>query len=121
MNQDHRLCAINDIEDGSAKGFLPNERGRDSIIAVRRGQQVFVYQNRCPHYDKVRLGWKKNEFLNRDKSMIMCAAHGALFQVEDGQCVVGPCLGKTLQKINATVRGGDVFMQLQDLPQTGPS
>jgi naringenin degradation protein FdeD len=117
MTHQQRLCALHDIEDGGAKGLWPNDRGRDQIVAVRRDQAVFVYHNSCPHYDRARLGWKKDAFLNREKTMIFCAAHGALFQVEDGHCVIGPCLGESLYKIHATVRDGDIFVATQDLPK----
>lgn len=106
------LCALEDIPDGGAKGVLPDARGRDQGLLVRRGDKVFGYVNNCPHYDRAPLGWKRNEFLNGAKDKIMCSAHGALFRIEDGTCVVGPCLGQSLKPIRITVEGGQVFGDL---------
>jgi len=75
------LCKLDDIPSGRSLGVLPDARGRDQILIVRKEGEVFGYRNSCPHYDRARLGWKKNEFLNGDRTMIMCAAHGALFRI----------------------------------------
>ncbi|WP_093993629.1 Rieske (2Fe-2S) protein [Flavimaricola marinus] len=107
------LCALADIPDGGSKGVLPNQRGRDQALLVRRGGQVFGYINNCPHYDRAPLGWKKDEFLNGSRDRIMCSAHGALFRIEDGECVIGPCLGQSLQSLPLTVDDGQVFAQIE--------
>jgi nitrite reductase/ring-hydroxylating ferredoxin subunit len=31
--------------------------------------------------------------------MIQCATHGALFLIESGECVAGPCAGQSLQAL----------------------
>lgn len=105
------LCALEDIPDGGSKGVLPNARGRDQGLLVRQGDKVFGYVNNCPHYDRAPLGWKKDEFLNGAKDRIMCSAHGALFRIEDGECVIGPCLGQALQRIAVTVEDGMVLAE----------
>lgn len=92
--------------------MLPGPRGRDQAFLVRKGARVFGYINNCPHYDRAPLGWKKDEFLNGAGDMIMCSAHGALFQIEDGKCVVGPCLGQALAPIRITVEGGRVLGEI---------
>jgi len=114
-----RLCALDDIQDGGSKGALPNARGRDQVLLVRRGDQVFGYINNCPHYDRAPLGWKKDEFLNGARDHIMCSAHGALFRIDDGACVIGPCLGQALQPITVTVEGGQVVAEIE-LDKLGP-
>lgn len=119
MNTEQFLCHIDDIDDGGSIGLWPNNRGRDLVLAVRNDGSVRVYINLCPHYEKSRLGWKKNEFLNGDHSMILCAAHGALFRIEDGFCVLGPCKGDALAKVKITVIGGQVYARTSDLPSRG--
>lgn len=103
------LCTVEDIPDGGSKGVLPDHRGRDRGFLVRQGQQIFAYVNNCPHYDRAPLGWKKDEFLNGARTRIMCAAHGALFTIEQGSCVVGPCLGQSLTSIDIKVENGLVL------------
>ena len=116
VSEDLRVCPLDAIDDGAAKGFLPDARGRDRIVVVRQGETVHAYLNLCPHYDKVRLGWKNDGFLNGDNSRIMCAAHGALFRIDDGACVIGPCQGEALRRVRTVVQGGHVRVRVADLP-----
>ncbi|MBO9465826.1 Rieske 2Fe-2S domain-containing protein [Tropicibacter sp. R15_0] len=104
------LCKLLDIPDGGSLGVSPNARGRDQIVLIRKGTDVFAYRNNCPHYDRAPLGWKKDEFLNKNHDHIMCAAHGALFRIEDGECVVGPCLGQRLEKLSIGIIGDNVVL-----------
>lgn len=104
------LCALDDIPDGGSLGILPNEKGRDQGLIVRKGSTVFAYVNNCPHYDRAPLGWKKDKFLNGAGDRIMCSSHGALFRIEDGTCEIGPCLGQALEPIAVTVQDGQVLL-----------
>ena len=104
------LCRVADIPDGQSKGFDPHGTGRDTMFIVRQGDMLRGYLNSCPHYDRARMAWKKNEFLNGDGSHIMCAAHAALFRIDDGECVIGPCLGLRLTPLRLVVRHGEVFL-----------
>lgn len=106
------LCDLIDIPDGGSKGILANARGRDRAFVVRKGQEVYAYVNTCPHYDRAPMAWKKDEFLNGERDKIMCAAHGALFDIEDGKCVLGPCLGQALKRIDVTVKDGQVIGEI---------
>ena len=65
------------------------------LLAVRRNGQVFVYRNRCPHRG-VALEWQPDQFLDSSASLIQCATHGALFLIESGECIAGPCAGQSL-------------------------
>ncbi len=110
------LCQLDDIPLGGSLGVLPNARGRDQVLLVRQGDRVYGYVNNCPHYDKAPLGWKKDEFLSGDRQHIMCASHGALFRVNDGECVLGPCLGQALTPLKLRLEG-EALMLDQELPQ----
>jgi nitrite reductase/ring-hydroxylating ferredoxin subunit len=108
------LCQLDEIRDGGAKGVMPNARGRDGVLLVRQGTRVHAYINNCPHYDRAPLGWKKDEFLSGDRQHIMCAAHGALFDIESGACSLGPCLGQSLTPVAVRVDGGSVVLVEKD-------
>ena len=110
------LCRLDDVRDGGSKGVLPNARGRDRVLLVRRGNRVHAYINNCPHYDRAPLGWKKDEFLAGDGQHIMCAAHGALFDIENGVCTLGPCLGQSLTPVPVRIENGSVVLTNDDLP-----
>jgi nitrite reductase/ring-hydroxylating ferredoxin subunit len=112
------ICALDDIPDGGSRGFLPDKRGRDRILVVRQGDRVYGYVNNCPHYDRAPLGWKTDEFLSGDRKHIMCAAHGALFRIHDGACIVGPCLGQNLVSVPLETRRGNVVLESAALDQS---
>jgi nitrite reductase/ring-hydroxylating ferredoxin subunit len=90
-----RLCRLDELSEGQARGFDPLQRGKDSVFALRSGGQVRVYLNSCPHLD-VPLQYRKDRFLSADGKLIVCYAHGAQFLPDSGVCVYGPCLGEAL-------------------------
>ncbi len=100
---------MDDLADGRSHGFDPLNEGRDTMIIVRQGARLYAYRNACPHYDMARMAWKKNEFLSGDGGAIMCAAHGALFTIETGDCTIGPCLGQSLTPVDIELRGDQVW------------
>ena len=51
---------------------------------------------------------------------VLCAAHGALFRISDGACEIGPCLGRSLTRLETQIRDGIVFLA-QDNTDRGPS
>ena len=89
------LCAPNELTEGQSRGF---ELAELKLLVVRREGQVYAYQNRCPHRG-IPLEWQPDQFLDHSNSLIQCATHGALFLIEDGECVSGPCAGQTLTAI----------------------
>ena len=105
-----RLCRLDELADGRSKGFDPLGEGRDTMFVVRRENEVFGYRNACPHYDFARMAWRKDEYLNADHTRIQCGAHGALFRIEDGLCVIGPCVGEALTPVPLEVRDREVWL-----------
>lgn len=89
------LCAPQQLTEGQSRGFLLDGI---NLLAVRRDGQVYAYRNRCPHRG-VPLEWQADQFLDHSQSMIQCATHGALFLIESGECVAGPCAGQSLQAL----------------------
>ncbi len=80
-------------------------------MAVRRSGQVYVYLNRCPHRG-VPLEWHADNFLDSSASLIQCASHGALFLIESGECIAGPCEGKSLSPIVCNEDAQGVWVKL---------
>jgi nitrite reductase/ring-hydroxylating ferredoxin subunit len=97
-----RLCHLSDLPDGGARGFDPFRRGRDTVFAVRRGDAVRVWADRCPHHGTP-MPWRKDAYLNAAGDRIVCSAHGALFEPDTGLCVQGPCLGERLRALPCTL------------------
>lgn len=101
----HTLCRLYDIPDGGSRGFGPALGGFTGLFAVRRGEQAFVYVNSCPHVG-ASLDWAPDRFLTADGTAIVCSVHGALFGIEDGLCVAGPCVGQGLERVSSEVVEG---------------
>ena len=101
-----RLGRVEDIPDGGSAGYdIETEHGRRLYMAVRRDDRVFVYVNSCPHTGGP-LDFEPGRFLNLERTRILCTNHGALFRIEDGYCLSGPCAGKNLEPAPAVVRAG---------------
>lgn len=106
-----RLCGLDDIPDGGSNGFALMRDGKQTLVlTVRRGDQVLVYYNSCPHTGGP-LDFKPGRFLSLDKRHIQCSTHGALFRLEDGRCIFGPCAGEALRPVESTIRGGAVYVK----------
>jgi nitrite reductase/ring-hydroxylating ferredoxin subunit len=106
------LCALVQIPEGDSAGFQVADGGlRHDLIAVRRNETVFIYRNSCPHIG-VPLDFGPGRFLNEEKTHILCSMHGALFRIDDGFCVTGPCFGRSLEAVSANVEDGAVFVEL---------
>ena len=102
------LCQLDEIEDGSARGF---KIGYQAIFAVHKNGEYFVYQNKCPHL-QIELEWMPDQFLDMDGALIHCSTHGALFTMEDGHCIAGPCAGQGLTALNLEHNDdGDICLQ----------
>lgn len=103
------LCSIDDLPDGTAKGFGPPEGGFTGLFAVRRGDTVSVFINSCPHIG-VPLDWAPDRFLTNDGSRIICSTHGAEFEIDSGRCVRGPCLGDRLEAVMIEIKDGIILV-----------
>ena len=98
-----RLCRLADLADPGTRGFtLQTPLGLQDIFLVRRGAAVYAYVNHCPHTGSP-LDWQPDQFLNLDRTLIQCATHLALFRIDDGHCVAGPCVGQALTPVAASV------------------
>ena len=78
-------------------------------FVVRQGDAVYAYQNFCMHVGHP-LNWNPDRFLTEDGAKIICASHGALYDIASGDCVGGPCRGKTLRRVECEVRDGVVVV-----------
>jgi nitrite reductase/ring-hydroxylating ferredoxin subunit len=105
---------IEELEDPGCREFQIGEgdwpfRG----FVVREGDDVYAYQNFCVHVGHP-LNWVPDSFLTKDRKKIICASHGAVYEIDSGLCVKGPCVGKSLNKVDVDVRDGVVYV-------TGPT
>tara|TARA_B110000879_G_scaffold172075_1_gene223344 strand:- start:357 stop:785 length:429 start_codon:yes stop_codon:yes gene_type:complete len=101
-----RLCHVNDIDEGASKGFEINDK---KLFAVKKDAVIYVYENRCPHLG-IELEWLEDQFLDSEGALIQCSTHGALFLIEDGNCISGPCAGQQLRPIDTVIQADEVFL-----------
>lgn len=104
------LIAVSRLADG---GFADVEASRDgeaeSLIVYRDGDAVRAWLNVCPHAGR-RLDWAPGQFLKSKDGLLVCAVHGASFELDQGVCVAGPCRGDALRAIAVVVRDGAVWL-----------
>ncbi len=105
------LLALDDLPDG---GLLEVEAEIDgvaeSLILHRKGDSVHAWLNICPHAGR-RLDWAPGKFLMSKDGLLVCAAHGASFELHAGACVAGPCRGDSLRAVEVDVVEGVVSVR----------
>jgi nitrite reductase/ring-hydroxylating ferredoxin subunit len=109
VTEPRTLCRIADIPENGAKGFPGPDGAFTGLVAVRQGDDVYVYENACPHIGTP-LDWTPDRFLSADKRYLICATHGAQFTIATGLCVSGPCRGDRLTPVDFSVRDGAILI-----------
>lgn len=104
------VCAASELEEDQARGI---EIDGKSIVLVKKDGQVHAYLNWCPHLG-IELNFMPDQFLDSDNAFLMCANHGALFEIDSGHCLSGPCSGDALMKIDVNIEGDQIL--LGDIP-----
>lgn len=98
------------IDDGGfAEAEATVDGSAESLILHRHGDAVRAWLNVCPHAGR-RLDWAPGKFLKSKDGLLVCAVHGASFELRGGECVAGPCRGDALRAVAVEVRDGAVFL-----------
>lgn len=98
------VCTLEELRATGSRGFRVGEgdwplRG---FVVLQPDGTVRAYENRCPHAGHP-LDLLEHRFLTADRGHIVCASHGALFSLDSGLCVAGPCPGRALRPLPASV------------------
>jgi nitrite reductase/ring-hydroxylating ferredoxin subunit len=103
-----RLGPLDLLSDGTARNFVLQLRaGRFHGFVIRRGEGVVGYVDRCPHMG-LPLAQQLDAYLTGDGGLIACSWHGALFAIDTGLCVGGPCTGQRLHAWPVQVIDGQI-------------
>lgn len=94
------LHEIEAIMDGDAESLILHRDGAGRVRA---------WLNVCPHAGR-RLDWAPGQFLRSKDGLLVCAVHGASFELQRGECVAGPCRGEALREVAVEVRDSGVFL-----------
>jgi nitrite reductase/ring-hydroxylating ferredoxin subunit len=105
------LCRLDELPDGDARGFDPARTGQDTVLVVRQGERVVGWRDACPHHGGTPMAWRKDAYLNAARDRIVCAAHGAQFDIATGVCTLGPCLGQRLQRVELVVDDNNIHIR----------
>lgn len=100
---------IANLNDSDSRGF---DCAGKAYFVVRLHGKLRVYRNLCPHR-QVNLNWQADAFFDSSNSLIQCASHGALFLIETGECVSGPCQGEYLEAIDFEQQGDWLYLRCQ--------
>lgn len=102
------LGPLDQIADSGARSYvLQIGDRRFHGFVVRRGGRAFGYVDRCPHAG-LPLAQVLDHYLTPDGGLIACSWHGALFAVETGTGVGGPCVGARLSPWPVAVEDGRI-------------
>jgi len=106
------LCHQNDIPEGESRGF---ELPQINLMAIRKRGIIYLYLNRCPHLG-IPLDWEPHRFLDNEGQYIRCMNHGALFTIDEGECILGPCAGQSLMSVEYQLEDGNIIIPQEALP-----
>lgn len=105
------ICASAELverENGvplSLPEYGPNVGG----FVVRFNGVAHGYVNRCAHAP-VPLDWQEGNFFDLTRRYLICSTHGAHYEPTTGYCVLGPCKGRALQKLNVVEHDGNIYL-----------
>jgi nitrite reductase/ring-hydroxylating ferredoxin subunit len=103
---------MDEIQTSLCKGIELSLDGEQfELFVVYKDDKVYAYRNQCPHTG-VNLNWQNDQFLDYANHYIQCSTHGALFRVNDGFCIRGPCAGNSLSPIPVTIKNDQLFVEL---------
>lgn len=110
------VALVGELTHGGSKKFILRS-GRNAIEAmvINYDGGLYAYVNRCRHV-ALSLDWIDNQFFTDDRRYLICANHGALYEPKSGECIWGPCVGASLQRVPLEVEGEKVYA---GYPQTG--
>ena len=100
-----KLFSADQLADGQSKGCMIDGQ---AIFVVKKNEQFYGYINSCPHIG-IELEFHQDQFLDEDAELIVCSSHGALFEIETGNCLAGPCIGQALESIELVIRQDSVY------------
>ncbi|MCG8426495.1 MAG: Rieske 2Fe-2S domain-containing protein [Chromatiales bacterium] len=102
------LAKVDEIAEGACKGFSADWLGEKlEGFLVKKEGVFYAFKNSCPHIGAP-LNWMPDEFLDPEGNYIQCSMHGALFEMDSGLCVSGPCVAKNLESLSVQVAGDEV-------------
>ena len=106
------ICKLEDLTDPGSRGFsVEHSGGNIEGLVIMKDGEIHAYKNQCPHTGSP-LDWIEHQFLDLDMTLIQCAVHDARFEIASGLCVAGPCTGDSLESLDVSHDGAQVYLHL---------
>ena len=106
-------CRRDELSAGVVKPVaLPkgdDKRPREALVLLDLEGRVRAYLNRCRHIP-IPIDSGSRSFLTFDKQHLLCGTHGALYRLDDGVCIAGPCLHLALEALPLEETDGELFV-----------
>ncbi|HEU4773350.1 MAG TPA: Rieske 2Fe-2S domain-containing protein [Lysobacter sp.] len=110
MNTSALISLDRIVDGGFAEAGADLDGDIEPLVLYRDGDDVRAWINVCPHAGR-QLDWTPGQFLKSRDGLLVCAAHGATFELQGGECVGGPCRGESLRAVEVEVRDGAVWLK----------
>jgi nitrite reductase/ring-hydroxylating ferredoxin subunit len=105
----HYLCKIAEISENGKEIRMRVAAVSSFIMLFRHAGTVSAFLNVCPHEGKS-LNSAPDRFLFSPENWLVCAHHGASFDLETGECRDGPCRGASLRSVRISLHEGSVWL-----------
>lgn len=102
---EYALCKTSAIGNNESLKLIIHQT---ALVILQHNNAYHGFINSCPHRN-VPLDWDNNQFFDADHDLIQCSTHGALFLINTGECIYGPCLGQHLTKIQLFIRDESIY------------
>lgn len=102
-----KLCLLEELAVGAGREF---RSGRGFVAVFRGSGGISAWLNSCPHQGRS-LNFAADEFLFTGEGRLVCPHHGAVFDLDNGACLEGPCKGAGLTPVTVRLEDGAIWLQ----------
>ncbi len=114
MKQGSHVILKKSLEEGKAKGFQVKIRGKIHYgLVVRKQEKFYAYRNECRHLS-ITLDLNDEQFFNAEGTHLQCQMHGATYEIENGECIAGPCVGSRLERLEIQIEENRLVVQFKE-------
>jgi nitrite reductase/ring-hydroxylating ferredoxin subunit len=105
------LCRSDELTEGQYREFRVETDGETIfLVATRFQDRPRVWHNVCPHQGRA-LNFAPDRFITDDEGHLVCCAHGAVFEPDQGRCISGPCQNAELRSVAIEEHDGRISVK----------
>ena len=108
------ILRAGELAPGRSRKFTLScgDRSIECFVVNWRGS-LRAFVNQCRHVPMT-LDWVENQFFDEAGDYLLCPTHGALYEPDGGECVVGPPCGKSLFAVPLREHEGEILALCPD-------